>query len=164
MKKSMLMAMSASVLLTGCLVKKSDYEEEKAAHAATKQELLKLAEKDASAEEKFDAQTRKLREAEGELVSLRSDLMKSQAALTEARGKLEELKAAGAASIKRAAELADRQAAAERKVAEAKAMFTQRFQELKEKAEAELAVVQAKNDQLRKFMLANFSEIGRAHV
>ncbi|MFC1467265.1 hypothetical protein ACFLQY_01030 [Verrucomicrobiota bacterium] len=157
MKKSILMAMSASILLTGCLVKKSDYEAEQAAHEATRLELVKVSAELASASAKFEANVLELNNVKGELPPLRLELSKSRAALISAQQEVEKLKAESSMSSKRATELASQLAVAEKKVADAKELFTQRLLELKMQAEAGLAEVNAKNEQLRRFMLANFS-------
>ena len=156
MKKSILMAMFASVLLTGCLVKKSDYEAEQASHAASKQELLKLTEELANSSAQLKTKTKALKQAEGELSAMRAELEKSRTALIAAQQQADALRAESAISAQRAAELASRLEVAEQQVAEAKAVFMQRFQELKTTAEAELSEVKARNEQLRKFMHKNF--------
>lgn len=157
MKKSVLMAVSASVLLTGCLVKKSDYEAEQAAHEATRQELLKINTELATAGSKLKSEHRGLTNARDEISSLRSELSKSRTALVGARQEVDQLKETSASATKRAMELAAKLSMTEQKVAEAKALFTQRFNELKGSADAELSAAQEKNDQLRQFMFENYN-------
>jgi chromosome segregation ATPase len=163
MKKAVFVALMVSISLTGCLVKKSTYELELAEHAKTKAALSEMTDKQAVSQGDLERKEKNLTEVFGELAEAQLQLSKSRLSLSKSRSALsmaEQEMAALKAEIEKSgvvsAELAKKLEAAERRVAEAKDLFVARFEELKEKAEAELAAANAENMKLRTFMLANF--------
>lgn len=168
MKKSMLMAVSVSILLTGCLVKKTEYDAELAAHDATKQELAKINKELALAASELKIKSVDLKNMEIDFSTLGASRKESMAALAVAEKSIADLKAESSASVKRAAkradELADRLAVANKKLDQALAADVAKFQQLKDGVESELAELKAKNDKLREFMLAKYSGVDFAAV
>jgi hypothetical protein len=158
MKKAVFVALMMSISLTGCLVKKSTYEMELAEHAKTKAALAEMTEKQEVSLGNLERKEKNLTDVRGELAEARVQLIESRSALSMAEQEVVDLQAEIAKSVEVSTELAEKLEEAERRVAEAKDLFVARFEELKEKAEVELAAANAENMKLRKFMLANFPQ------
>lgn len=158
MKRSILMAMSTSILLTGCLVKKSTYEAELSAHEETKAELQKVSDELATTTSDLESKTSALSTANKDLDAMRAALSKSKAGLVQAQKDVEALQAKADSYDELNADLA----AAQKKLEEAKAIFTKRFKELKDELAEQTAGLKTENEELRKFMVTYYSDVSFA--
>ncbi len=157
-KKSVLMAMSASVLLTGCLVKKSDYEAEQSAHKAALEELSKLESELASTSTTLKAKSADLSKSNTEVAELKQEMKENATIMATLKREVQRLKQSGTQSTARIKDLEKQLKAAETAQEKTIDQLNKKLKVAYAKNKSDRAASDEEMAKLRNFMIANYSE------